>query len=924
MDYKKTLNLPKTSFPMKANLSQKEPAMLERWDKDEMYSALRKEAAGRNLFILHDGPPYANGNIHIGTALNKILKDIIIRSRNMAGFDAIYVPGWDCHGLPIEHNVDKELGKKKAEMTQVQIRQECRKYAERFIDIQRDEFKRLGVWGEWDNPYLTMNYKYEADIMRECGKFADNGALFRGKKPVYWCNQCQTALAEAEVEYEDEKSPSIFVKFAAGDDFAQAIPQVAGKKVFVVIWTTTPWTLPGNLAICLHPDFEYSAVDVGGDEVYILASDLVEANMKDFGIEDYTVLATFGSSVLEKKKCRHPFYDRQSLMVLGNHVTLEAGTGCVHTAPGHGREDYEVGLAYGLEPYSPVNDKGCFEDDVEFFAGQFVFKANVEVIAKLEENNALVLSRGMEHSYPHCWRCKQSVIFRATPQWFISMDKTGLRKAALTEIDQVKWVPHWGRERIYGMIENRPDWCVSRQRSWGVPIVAFYCADCGELLVNMDIVEGVAKKTEEQGADVWFADTAESLLPEGTKCAKCGSSNFEKETDILDVWFDSGVSHAAVLEARDYLRWPADMYLEGSDQHRGWFHSSLLSAVGTRGKAPYKAVLTHGFVVDAKGRKMSKSVGNVIAPGKVIKSHGAEILRLWVSASDYRDDIRISDEILKQLSDAYRRIRNTCRFILGNLGDFDPQKDAVEQDVMLEIDRYAMHQLQRLIRRCKAAYDEFEFHVIYHALHNFCSVDLSAFYLDILKDRLYVSPPGSHARRSAQTVLHKLIDAIVKLMAPVLSFTAEEVWEYMPLVEGKKDSVHLELFPDVDPKWQNDKLAAQWDLIRKVRGDVTKALEEARNQKVIGHPLDASVTLYVDQDLFKALSAYQHELRRLFIVSEVALTADPAPEGAYKSETLGPERGRQGRSWRKMPALLGVRHHGGRRCRASHRLPEMP
>ncbi|ACL03467.1 Isoleucyl-tRNA synthetase [Desulfatibacillum aliphaticivorans] len=886
MDYKKTLNLPKTSFPMKANLSQKEPVMLENWDKADMYNSLRKEAEGRTRFILHDGPPYANGNIHIGTALNKILKDIIIRSRNMAGFDAIYVPGWDCHGLPIEHNVDKELGKKKADMTQVQIRQECRKYAERFIDIQRGEFKRLGVWGEWNNPYLTMNYKYEADIMRECGKFADNGALFRGKKPVYWCNRCQTALAEAEVEYEDEKSPSIFVKFAADDDFAQAIPELAGKKVFVVIWTTTPWTLPGNLAICLHPDFEYSAVEVNGDEVLILASDLVESNMKDFGIEDYKVLATFASSVLERKTCRHPFYDRESLMVLGNHVTLEAGTGCVHTAPGHGREDYEVGLAYGLEPYSPVNDKGCFEDDVEFFAGQFVFKANENVIAKLKENNALILSKGLEHSYPHCWRCKQSVIFRATPQWFISMDKTGLRKAALTEIDQVKWVPHWGRERIYGMIENRPDWCVSRQRSWGVPIVAFYCADCGELLVNMDIVENVAKKTEEQGADVWFAESAADLLPEGTKCAKCGSSSFEKETDILDVWFDSGVSHAAVLEARDYLRWPADMYLEGSDQHRGWFHSSLLSAVGTRGKAPYKAVLTHGFVVDAKGRKMSKSVGNVIAPGKVIKSHGAEILRLWVSAADYRDDIRISDEILKQLSDAYRRIRNTCRFILGNLGDFDPQKDAVEQDMMLEIDRYAMHKLQGLIRRCKAAYDEFEFHVIYHALHNFCSVDLSAFYLDILKDRLYVSPPGSHARRSAQTVLYKLIDAIVKLMAPVLSFTAEEVYEYMPQVEGKKQSVHLELFPDVDPDWQNEKLAAQWELIRKVRGEVTKALEEARAAKVVGHPLDASVTLYVDEDLFKSLSAYEHELRRLFIVSEVVLTKDAAPEEVFKSETL--------------------------------------
>ncbi len=886
MNYKKTLNLPKTKFPMKANLSQKEPEMLKKWDEADMYGALRKDASGKEPFILHDGPPYANGNIHIGTALNKVLKDIIVRSRQMAGFDAIYVPGWDCHGLPIEHNVDKELGPKKEKMTQVQVRKQCRKYAEKWINTQRKEFKRLGGWGEWDNPYLTMAYAYEADIVRECGKFAANGALFRGKKPVYWCSTCKTALAEAEVEYEDDSSPSIFVKFPAADDFAEAVPELAGKKTFVVIWTTTPWTIPGNLAVALHPDLEYAAVDVGNDEVFILARDLVEDNMKAFGIESYNVLATFASSILEKKKCRHPLYDRDSLMTLGAHVTLEAGTGCVHTAPGHGREDYEVGLAYGLDAYSPVDDDGRFIDEVEFFAGEFVFDANKSVIEKLKENNALVQAKYLKHSYPHCWRCKEAVIFRATPQWFISMDKTGLRQKALEEIDRVSWVPHWGRERIYGMIENRPDWCVSRQRSWGVPIVAFYCTECDELVLDEDIVENVAQMVEKKGADVWFEESEENLLPENTKCSKCGAASFEKETDILDVWFDSGVSHAAVLEARDYLRWPADMYLEGSDQHRGWFHSSLLAAVGTRGSAPYKSVLTHGFVVDGNGRKMSKSVGNVIPPGDVIKKHGAEILRLWVSASDYRDDIRISDEILKQLTDAYRRIRNTCRFILGNLGDFDPEKDAVPMDQMLEIDKYAMHRLQGLIKRCRSAYDEFEFHVIYHALHNFCSQELSAFYLDILKDRLYVTPEGSHARRSAQTVLLSILESIVKLMAPVLVFTAEEAWKYTPETTGKKESVHMEAFPEVDQAWVDDDLAASWDLIRKVRGDVTKALEEARNNKVVGHPLDASVTLYTGEDLYNSLLPYEHELRRLFIVSEVILVNDLAPEDSFKSETF--------------------------------------
>ncbi len=885
MDYKKTLNLPSTAFPMKADLSRREPQILEKWYSENLYGFLRKQSAGRKKFILHDGPPYANGNIHIGTALNKILKDIIVRSRQMAGTDAVYVPGWDCHGLPIEHNVDKQLGDKKADMTTVQIRRRCREYAEGFIDVQRSEFKRLGVLGLWDDPYLTMAYAYEADIVRECGKFADNGALFRGKKPVYWCNSCRTALAEAEVEYEDASTPSVFVAFPVEEDLSSIIPELKGKAVSVVIWTTTPWTLPANLAIALHPDFEYAAVEASG-KVYILAKDLAESCMKAFGFDEYSILARFNAKILENRKARHPFYDRDSIITLGNHVTLEAGTGCVHTAPGHGREDHEVGLQYGLETYSPVDDRGCFTEDVGFFAGKFVFKANAEIVEKLKSDGTLLKTETLSHSYPHCWRCKKPVIFRATPQWFISMDKTGLRKKALEAIDQVTWIPKWGRERIYGMIENRPDWCVSRQRSWGVPIVAFYCKDCGALINDKDTVEHVALLVEAHGADVWFERDEAGLLPQGFVCPQCGKADFEKETDILDVWFDSGVSHAAVLARRESLSWPAQLYLEGSDQHRGWFHSSLLTAVGTRGRAPYEAVLTHGFVVDENGRKMSKSLGNIVAPKEVIDKYGAEILRMWVSATDYRDDIRISENILKQLVDAYRRIRNTWRFILGNLGDFDPQKHSVSKDAMPEIDRYAMHRLQKLIRRSRTAYEEYEFHAVYHALHNFCAVDLSAFYLDILKDRLYVNAPESEDRRSAQTVLHHLIEAMVRLMAPVMAFTAEEAWEYLPQVPEREPSVHAAQFPQVDESFLDDDLASRWDLLRRVRADVTKALEQARSEKLVGHPLDAAVTLYAQKDLYEKLLPYADELKTVFIVSQADLKQEPAPEGALAAGTV--------------------------------------
>jgi len=885
MDYKKTLNLPKTKFPMKASLVTKEPQQLREWEESGLYRQIYENMKGRPPFVLHDGPPYANGHIHIGTALNKVLKDIIVRSKQMAGFDSVYVPGWDCHGLPIEHNVDKELGKKKADMTQSQIRKKCRAYAEKFIDIQREEFKRLGGMGEWENPYLTMNYAYEATIARECGKFALNGGLFRSKKPIHWCCSCKTALAEAEIEYADESSPSIYVKFPCRDDLGQVAAELAGKKASIVIWTTTPWTLPANMGIALHPDFVYAAVETGG-EILILARDLVEDCMRTFGIADYKVAAEIAAADLENFTCGHPFIDRDSLVILGDHVTLDAGTGCVHTAPGHGREDYEVGLQYGLEVYSPVNDNGVFTDEAGFVGGQFVFKANRPIIEKLEEKGALMATEEMNHPYPHCWRCKKPVIFRATPQWFISMEKNGLRKRSLEEIDRVQWVPHWGRDRIYGMIENRPDWCVSRQRSWGVPIAVFTCEKCEELHMTPEILDHIYDLFAEHGADIWFEKEAAELLPGPQTCAKCGHDVFRKETDILDVWFDSGVSHTAVLDPRERLTWPADLYLEGSDQHRGWFHSALLTAVGNRDAAPYRAVLTHGFVVDAKGKKQSKSIGNVTAPKEVINKHGAEILRLWVAAADYREDIRISDGILKQLSDAYRRIRNTSRFMLGNLFDFNPDSDTVPYDELPELDRFALHRLQKLVEKNLKAYELYEFHTIYHSLYNFCIVDMSSFYLDILKDRLYTSSTASKARRSAQTVLHILVDAIARLLAPILPFTSEEIWKYMPEQAGKPASIHLGLLPEVNAAYLDDELAGRWSKLIEVRGEVTRALEEARAAKRIGHSLDAAIEINAASEMMAALEPFSDQLATLFIVSQATLAAGEIEGDIYTSEEV--------------------------------------
>jgi isoleucyl-tRNA synthetase len=870
MDYKDTLNLPKTDFPMRANLPQREPQLLAKWESEKIYHKIRQASQGREKYILHDGPPYANGHIHLGTALNKILKDMIVKSRFMAGFDAEYVPGWDCHGLPIEHEVDKQLGEKKLKMTSAQVRARCRAYAEKFIDIQRGEFKRLGVFGDWEDPYLTMKYAYQATIVRELGKFFESGTVYRGKKPVHWCASCVTALAEAEVEYSDSSSPSIYVRFPAIDDFSGKVPELKGKRVYVGIWTTTPWTIPANLAIALHPDETYAAVEMG-DWVLIIADRLVAINMETFGVTGHQVLARFSGALLEGLKCKHPIYDRPSVIVLANYVTLDTGTGCVHTAPGHGQEDYETGLHYGLDVYAPMDDRGRFTDEVKFFEGKFAFDANSAVIAKLDELGNLLASEKIVHSYPHCWRCKQPVLFRATHQWFISMERTGLRQAALEAIDTVQWIPRWGRDRIYGMIQHRPDWCISRQRSWGVPIPAMKCADCGEVVAPPELFEKTARLFEEHGADLWYTAKASELAPEGMSCPSCGRSSFYKETDILDVWFDSGVSWAAVCEARDVLTYPAGLYLEGSDQHRGWFHSALLTSVGTRGRAPYQGVLTHGFVVDGDGKKMSKSVGNVIVPEDIIKKYGADVLRLWVAAEDYRDDIRISKEILERLAEAYRRIRNTCRFLLGNLADFDPQCDCVTPDALKAFDRYALDTLNQVIIRVRKAYEAFDFHVVFHTLYKYCTVDLSAYYLDVLKDRLYVEKSDGLARRSAQTALHHVLSSLVRLMAPILVFTAEEVWSNMRHAGTHTESVHTAAFPEpVEGVRLSDEERARWTIVMELRQEINKSLEAARAAKEIGSSLEARVMLEANAEIIAAASSVE-DIEDLLIVSELEL-----------------------------------------------------
>ncbi|WP_461209560.1 isoleucine--tRNA ligase [Desulfocurvus sp. DL9XJH121] len=891
-DYKKTLHLPQTSFPMKANLVQREPETLAFWEKIDAYGAMVQANEGADRYVLHDGPPYANGHIHLGTTLNKVLKDIIVKSRNMAGTKAEYVPGWDCHGLPIEHKVSQELREKgKTDLPALTVRKICRSYAEKWVDVQRGEFKRLGVLGTWDDPYLTMKPVYEAATARELGNFMGKGSVVRAKKPIYWCNDCQTALAEAEVEYADHTSPSIYVRFPLNDPKLKDVaPAVDPAKAYVVIWTTTPWTLPSNLAVALHPEFDYVLVEVCG-EYFLLAQGLLEDCAKKFGWDAPKVVAEAKGEAFEGLKASHPFYGRESVLVLGDHVTLEAGTGCVHTAPGHGREDYEMALKYGLDVLSPLDDQGRYLNSVEFFAGLRVEEANEPVIAKLTELSRLMARENLSHSYPHCWRCKKPVIYRATTQWFISMEENGLRDKALKAInDDVRWIPAWGRERIHNMIEFRPDWCISRQRTWGVPIVALLCKDCGEAWFDKDWVMGIVDRfeTHERGCDYWFEAPMEDVVPQGLVCPHCGGNHWEKEDDILDVWFDSGTSFAAVAEKRPELSFPTDMYLEGSDQHRGWFHSSLLASVGTRGVAPYKNVLTHGYVVDGEGKKMSKSVGNVVAPQEIIDKFGADILRMWVSSVNYQDDVRISDDILSRLVDAYRRIRNTLRYLLGNLGDFDPAVNAVSPEAMLPLDRFAMTLVNGVHKRVLRGYDEFEFHRVHHALHNMCVTELSAFYLDIVKDRLYVSAQDSVERKSAQTALWQIALTLIGDIAPILTFTAEEAFSHLPKAIKPDVPTVLAMRFAMDEAYLLPEAERQrWETVADVRAEVTKAIEPVRKAGTVGHSLNTHVTLYAREELLDDLSARGVDLEEICIVSkaELAPLAD-APADAFESEEV--------------------------------------
>ncbi|WP_447977625.1 isoleucine--tRNA ligase [Candidatus Nitrospira bockiana] len=901
MDYKSTLNLPRTDFPMKANLPQREPELLAWWAAQRLYERIQEmgRREHRPLYVLHDGPPYANGRIHIGHALNKILKDIIVKSKTMAGYHAPYMPGWDCHGLPIEHQVMKELGDRKAQLDTLAIRKLCAEYAEKYVGIQRDEFRRLGVLGEWEHPYLTMHPSYEATIVREFGKFVEAGGVYKGLKPVLWCTYDQTALAEAEVEYDDHTSPSIYVKFPIQASLEELAgwglplkPDAGVTGVSIVIWTTTPWTLPANQAVAVHPDYDYAFARVG-NELYIVAESLLASVAKACGfaytlIEGGTVKGARLSPSDKKFVCKRPLSDGLSPILLGDFVTLEQGTGCVHIAPGHGQEDYVLAMtanpslpeARRLDVVAPVDDQGRFTDQVPEFAGQHVLKANPKIVARLRELGVLVNKDPLtiSHAYPHCWRCKNPVIFRATEQWFVSMETNDLRRRSLDQIEHaVRWIPAWGKDRIGGMIANRPDWCLSRQRVWGVPIPGFTCTVCRAVLADPVIIGRIADLIAVHGADVWFERSAGDLLPPGTVCRQCGAAAFEKERDILDVWFESGVSFAAVLKPRGW--WPAGLYLEGSDQHRGWFHSALLAGVTTDGRAPYRAVLTHGFVVDGQGKKMSKSAGNVVAPQDVIKQSGAEILRLWVAAQDYREDLRISHEILNHLIEAYRKIRNTCRFLLSNLYDFDPGRHTVAYERLPELDRWALTRLADVIPRVTKAYEDFEFHTIFHALNNFCAVDMSAVYLDILKDRLYTFHKDSPLRRSSQTVLLEVLLALTKVMAPILSFTAEEIWRLLPeSARAGVDSVHLTAMPKAEGRWVDSGLTERWDQLLAVRETVQSALEGTRRDKVIGSSLEAQVVLQADGAKLALLQSYQAELPGLFIVSQVTVRQGAGPD----------------------------------------------
>ncbi|MCM3738408.1 isoleucine--tRNA ligase [Bacillus cytotoxicus] len=874
MEYKDTLLMPKTEFPMRGNLPKREPAMQEKWAEMNIYEKVQEHTKGRPLFVLHDGPPYANGDIHMGHALNKVLKDFIVRFKSMTGYCAPYVPGWDTHGLPIEQALTNK-GVKRKEMTVAEFRKLCEEYAYEQVNRQREQFKRLGVRGDWDNPYITLKPAYEAQQIKVFGEMAKKGYIYKGQKPVYWSPTSESALAEAEIEYKDKKSASIYVAFPVKD----------GKNVLegdekFIIWTTTPWTLPANLGISVHPELEYSVVKVN-DEKYIIASELFETVAQTLEWENAGVVKTVKGSELEYITAKHPFYDRDSLVMLGEHVTTDAGTGCVHTAPGHGEDDFLVGKQYGLEVLCPVDDKGVLTSEAPGFEGLFYDKANKPITEKLEEVGALLKLTFITHSYPHDWRTKQPIIFRATAQWFASIE--AFRSELLQAVEETKWVPAWGETRLHNMVRDRGDWCISRQRAWGVPIPVFY-AENGDPIITDETINHVAALFREHGSNVWFEREAKDLLPEGFTHPASPNGEFRKETDIMDVWFDSGSSHQAVLEERDDLQRPADLYLEGSDQYRGWFNSSLSTAVAVTGKAPYKGVLSHGFVLDGDGRKMSKSIGNIVVPKKIMDQLGGDILRLWVSSVDYQSDVRISDDILKQVAEVYRKIRNTFRFLLGNLADFNPSRDTVAKAELREVDRYMLVKLNDLIAKVKDAYETYEFAAVYHAIHNFCTIDLSSFYLDFAKDILYIEAENNHDRRAIQTVLYDVLVSLTKLVTPILPHTADEVWPYIS--EVVEESVQLTDMPCVVEIEFAEELKGKWDAFMTLRDDVLKALEDARNAKVIGKSLNASITLYPTAEMKELLQSITEDVKQLFIVSEYHLggTMEEAPADAPKYE----------------------------------------
>jgi len=843
-------------------LAKKEPEYLEKWKEMDLYNYLLKNRQDAQSFILHDGPPYANGKIHIGTALNKILKDIIIKYKTMRGFKAPYVPGWDTHGLPIEHHVSKELGSKINEMSKLEIREKCAQYAMNYVDIQREDFKRLGVAGEWDNPYLTLNPAYEAKVLETLKALVKTDNVYRSKKVVHWCPSCETALAEAEIEYADEQSDSIYVKFPLKDD----------PNTFIIIWTTTPWTLPANLAIAVHPDFDYIQFDVDGEK-WIMAKALVGELMGKIGHEQtITVEKSWKGRELEGQKALHPFLDRESLVVLADYVTLDTGTGCVHTAPGHGADDYLTGMKYGLDVYSPVDSQGKYTGEFQQMQGEFVFKANEKINAMLKDLGKLVHAEKYTHSYPHCWRCKKPIIFRATEQWFIDIDKNNLRQKVLDEVKKTKWVPDWGENRITAMIADRPDWCISRQRSWGIPIPAYYCETCGKTIMNAQTMDYVIAIVEKEGTNAWFSKDVKDLLPPGFKCPHCGSDHFSKEEDILDVWIDSGSSFESVIRQREGLRYPADCYVEGSDQHRGWFNSSIFLSVAKHGIAPFKSVVTHGFIRDGKGYKMSKSLGNVIHPQEVIEQYGADILRLWVGSSDYRNDINVSLGILKQFTESYKKIRNTLRFLLGNLSDFNPVTDTIDREQMLEFDRWALSRLTNIIKTVQTHYDNFEFYKGVQAINKYIVSDLSNVYLDVLKDRLYVEGTASLDRRSGQTVMYEILTGLTFMLSPILVFTAEEVYEYLPESAKRFETVHAMDWPIANPEAVDMALEEKWQRLLDMKEKVNNSLEKSRTSGVIGHSLDAHCLLKTSSDeLYQLLDSQKEMLERFLIVSQVSL-----------------------------------------------------